>query len=186
VSTDILPSDVAGRLYRIGSMLINGYGYNWYRQENLMRADDLRVRSGVGGTLAGAIAHLRSLEARYRRKFLPPPTREHPDPDPGCIAGAQQFRFIEGRIDDVETRVRGAAVPTDDRIWQRHRAEIDTLQRLGEYDVLLIGGAQELADLVTTLPADAEIDVAAEQQIDAYLGHLLEILSHRAELLSAF
>jgi hypothetical protein len=33
------------RLYRIGVMLLNGYGYNWYRWDNQMRADDLLVRS---------------------------------------------------------------------------------------------------------------------------------------------
>ena len=27
------------RLYRIGVMLLNGYGYNWYRLDNQMRAD---------------------------------------------------------------------------------------------------------------------------------------------------
>ena len=37
------------RLYRIGVMLLNGYGYNWYRWDNQMRADDLLVRSRVGG-----------------------------------------------------------------------------------------------------------------------------------------
>jgi hypothetical protein len=33
------------RLYRIGVMLLNGYGYNWYRLDNRMRADDLLVRN---------------------------------------------------------------------------------------------------------------------------------------------
>jgi hypothetical protein len=28
------------RLYRIGVMLLNGYGHNWYRLDNQMRADD--------------------------------------------------------------------------------------------------------------------------------------------------
>ena len=32
------------RLYRIGVMLLNGYGYNWYRLDNQMRADDLKFR----------------------------------------------------------------------------------------------------------------------------------------------
>ena len=69
-------------LYRIGVMLINAYGYNWYRLDNQMRADDLIVRSRASDNLGGAAARLRDLESRYRRRFIPLPTREHPDPDP--------------------------------------------------------------------------------------------------------
>lgn len=174
------------RLYRIGVMLINGYGYNWYRQENRMRADDLLVRSRASDALAGAVAHLRDLEGRYRRKFLPPPTREHPDPDPNHLAAVRQLRAVQERIGEVDTRLRGAAVPPDDRIWQRHRGEVETLQRLGQCDVLLVGSAKELADLVAALPADVPIEPAAERQIDECLGQLSAVLIQRGEMLAAF
>jgi hypothetical protein len=174
------------RLYRIGVMLINGYGYNWYRQENRMRADDLLVRSRASENLAAAVSHLRDLEGRYRRKFLPPPTREHPEPDPNHLAAARQFRSMEERIGEVDTRLRGAAVPPNDRVWQRHRDEIDTLRRLGECDVVLVGGAKELADLVAGLPADTAIDPAAGRQIDEHLGRLSAVLSRRGDILAAF
>ena len=173
-------------LYRIGVMLINGYGYNWYRLDNQMRADDLIVRSRVSEHLGFAVARLRELEARYRRKFLPPPTREHPDPDPVHIAAARQYRAIEDRIGEVDTRVRGAAVPANDRIWQRHRNELDTLAKLGDCDVLMLGGAKQLADFVATLPADAAIDPASEQQIDAAVAQLSGILMRRADILATF
>jgi hypothetical protein len=174
------------RLYRIGVMLINGYGYNWYRQENRMRADDLLVRSRASDSLGGAVARLRDLEGRYRRKYLPPPTREHPDHDPNCLAAARQFRAVEDRISEVDTRLRGAAVPPNDRIWQRHRDEIETLGRLGECDVLLVGGTKELADVVASLPEDAAIDPVTEQRIIENLGQLTAILSRRGEILAAF
>lgn len=173
-------------LYRTGVMLINGYGYNWYRLDNQMRADDLLVRSRVSEHLGGAVAHLRDLEGRYRRKFLPPPTREHPDPDPVHVAAARQFRAIEDRIGDIDTRVRGAAVPTNDRVWQRHRDELDTLAKLGNCDVTMLGGAKQLADFVATLPADAPIDAASEQQIDALLAQLAGILARRGDILAGF
>jgi hypothetical protein len=173
-------------LYRIGVMLINGYGYNWYRLDNQMRADDLLVRSRAGDHLGGAVARLRDLEGRYRRKFLPPPTREHPDPEPAHLAAARQFRAIEERIGEIDTRVRGAAVPPNDKIWQRHRDEVDTLARLGNCDVLLVGGAKELADLVAALPADAAVDPAAEQQLDERLARLSAVLSQRGDILAAF
>jgi len=174
------------RLYRIGVMLINGYGYNWYRLDNQMRADDLLVRSKASDNLAAALTRLRELEARYRRTYLPPPTREHPDPEPTHLAAVRQFRAITDRIGEVDTRVRGAAVPTNDKIWQRHRSEIDTLAGLGNCDVLLVGGAKELADLVAALPADAAIDPTTEQQIDECVGHLASALSRRNEILTAF
>src|SRR3974377_259237 len=133
------------RLHRIGVMLLNGYGYNWYRLDNQMRADDLLVRSRASEHLESAAAQLRDLERRYRRKYLPPPTREHPDPDPQHLAAARQFRAVADRILEIDTRLRGAAVPSDDKIWLRQRSELETLQRLGKCDVVLVAGAKELA-----------------------------------------
>ena len=110
------------RLYRIGVMLLNGYGYNWYRWDNQMRADDLLVRSRASEHLESAAARLRDLEGRYRRKYLTPPTREHPDPDPQHLAATRQFRALADRILEIDTRLRGAAVPPDDKIWLRRVA----------------------------------------------------------------
>jgi hypothetical protein len=87
---------------------------------------------------------------------------------------------------EIDTRVRGAAVPPNDRIWQRHRNEVETLGRLGTCDVLLIGGAKELTDTVTALPADVALDAAAERQIDERLAQLSAILSQRGEILAIF
>jgi hypothetical protein len=172
------------RLYRIGVMLLNGYGYNWYRLDNQMRADDLLVRSRASEHLESAAARLRDLGGRYRRKYLPPPTREHPDPDPQHLAAARQFRAVADRILAIDTRLRGAAVPSDDKIWVRQRGELETLRRLGECDVLLVADAKELAGVVADLPADARMDPAIEQQIDQHLGRLAEALNRRDEILA--
>ena len=172
------------RLYRIGVMLLNGYGYNWFRWDNQMRADDLLVRSRASEHLESAAARLRDLEGRYRRKYLPPPTREHPDPDPQQIAAARHFRAVADRILEKYTRLRGAALPPDDKIWVRQRGELETLQRLGKCDVLLVGGAKELADLVAELPADVGIDRTIEQQIDEHLKELSSALTRRGEILA--
>jgi hypothetical protein len=172
------------RLYRIGVMLLNGYGYNWYRQDNQMRADDLLIRSRAGEYLEGALAKLRDLESGYRRQYLPPPTRAHPDPDPRHLAAARQFQDFTARIREVETSLRGAAVPPDDKVWQRHRSELDTLQRLGECDALLVAAAKELDELVAGLPADAALDPAADQGIDRRLAGLQAIMGQRGEILA--
>jgi hypothetical protein len=125
-------------------------------------------------------------ESRYRRRFIPPPTREHPDPDPMHLTPVQQFRDVEERINQVDTRVRGAAVPTNDRIWQRHRNELDTLARLGNCDVLLIGASKELADVVGGLPQDRAIDPDNEERIDAHIAKLSAVLSQRNAILAQF
>jgi hypothetical protein len=170
-------------LYRVGVMLLNGYGYNWYRQDNQMRADDLLVRSRASEHLEGAAAHLRDLEGRYRRKYLPPPTREHPDADPQQLAAAHQFRNVRERILDIDTALRGAPVPPDDKVWLRHRTELDTLRRLGECDAMLVAGAKELGTLVGELPAEVNLDPALEQQIDAHLEQIRLLLSRRKAIL---
>jgi hypothetical protein len=172
------------RLYRIGVMLLNGYGYNWYRWDNQMRADDLLVRSRASEHLESAAARLRDLEGRYRQKYLPPPTREHPDPDRQHLAAAQQFRAVADRILAIDTRLRGAPVPPDDKIWLRQRGEIETLQRLGNCDVVLVAGAKEVVEAVAGLVVGVCIDPAIEQQIDKNLGRLVETLTRRDEILA--
>lgn len=179
-----LPGDDS-RLYRIGVMLINGWGYNWYRIDNHIRADDLLIRERASGHLGDVVARLRDLEARYRRKYLPPPSREHPFPEPEHVAAARQFREVESRITEIDTRVRGAPVPPNDKISQRHRDELDTLIRLGQCDAMLIGVTKELADFVNELPPDAPIDAAAERQIDEHLAGLGTILTRRGDILAA-
>ena len=89
------------RLYHIGVMLLNGYGYNWYRLDNQMRADDLLVRSRASEHLERAAARLHDLEGRYRRKYLPPLTREHPDPAPQHLAAARQFRLVSHESNEI-------------------------------------------------------------------------------------
>jgi hypothetical protein len=166
-------------------MLLNGYGYNWYRLDNRMRADDVLIRSRASDHLARAVARLRDLEGRYRRKYLPPPTREKPDPEPQHLAAVHEFRAVEERIGEIDTRLRGGAVPPDDKIWLRHRNEIDTLQRLGECDAILAASAKELDDYVACLPEDAIIDAAIEGQIGEHLDGLAKVFTQRNEVLGA-
>ena len=170
-------------LYRIGVMLLNGYGYNWYRRDNQMRADDLLVRSRASEHLEGAAAHLRDLEGRYGSKYLPPPTREHPDADPQQLAAARQFRAVRERILDIDTALRGAPVPPDDKVWLRHRTELDTLRRLGECDAMLVAGAKELGTFVGELPTEVNLDPAFVEQIDAHLEQIRLLLSRRKAIL---
>ena len=171
-------------VYRTWVMLLNGYGYNWYRLDNQLRADDLLIRARASEHLAAAAARLREIEARYRRDHVPTPTREHPDPDPDRLAAVRRIRAATDRVLDIDTRLRGAAVPPDDKIWQRHRDELDSLWRLSECDVVLVGAAKELAGIVAELPLDAGLDTAAEARLERQLGFLSAALTKRGELLA--
>ena len=44
----------------------------------------------------------------------------------------------------MEARIRGLSAPPTDRIWQRHRTEVNVLENLGRYDVQLVGLSKEL------------------------------------------
>lgn len=171
-------------VYQTWVMLLNGWGYNWYRIDNQLRADDLLVRSRASEHLAAAAAQLRDIEMRYRRKYLPPPSREHPFADPDHLAEARRMRAISDRIAETDTRIRGAAVPSNDQIWTRHRNEVDTLLQLGHCDVVLVGVANDLLALVTGLTPDDGIDTAAEGRIDQQLAQLAAALAQRNDLLS--
>jgi hypothetical protein len=181
------PGTVPGQddpVYQTWVMLLNGYGYNWYRLDNQLRADDLLIRSRASEHLGTAVSRLRTIEARYRRKFLPPPTREHPDPDPDHLAAIRQVRAIAERILDLDTRLRAAAVPPDDKIWQRHRDELDSLWQLSECDVVLVGAARDLANIIAELPSDAAVDPTAETRIDQQLEYISAALLRRGNLLA--
>jgi hypothetical protein len=94
------------------------------------------------------------------------------------------FRAVADRILEIDTRLRGAAVPPDDKIWLRQRGELETLQSLGKCDVVLVADAKELVSVVADLPAEVGIDPAIEQQIDQHLGRIAEALTRRDEILA--
>jgi hypothetical protein len=180
------PADLPGQddpVYQTWVMLLNGYGYNWYRIDNQLRADDLLIRSRASEHLEAAAARLRKIEGNYRREYLPPPSRAHPYPDPDHLAAVRRIRAITDRVLAVDTRVRGAAVPPNDKIWERHRDEVDTLWRLSRCDVVLVGAAKDLAVFTAALPPAAAIDPAAEERVDLHLAYLTKSLAQRSDLL---
>ena len=75
-------------------------------------------------------------------------------------------------------------MPPDDKVWLRHRGELETLQQLGICDVLLVARAKELAGLVAGLAVDVGLDPALEQSIDQHLDELSGALIRRGEILA--
>ena len=138
----------ADKLEQIAINLFYGWGYNFYRAENQLRADDLMVRSKVGWLLGIARASVEAAESAYRREYLPPPSRAKPYPDPAAVLNAQALERLSHAIGALEGQIRAQPVPENDRVMQRYRQEAATLQRLLDCDAKLVGQADLLRSLL--------------------------------------
>jgi hypothetical protein len=175
------PGTLEESLLEAGELLLNGWGYNWYRAENLMRADDVLLRNHAEQVLGEAEAALQTASATFRSLFLPPPSRENPVPDPQRMAELRAFQALLAELDGVRTAVRGAAMPPDDKIWRRHRDESEMLARLGRSDAVLAGAC-------AALRAEAALITGAESLgadlVRSRLAALRRVLAQRRELLA--
>lgn len=133
-----------GPLAQIAINLFYGWGYNFYRKENQLRADDLLIRAEVGALLLQSRAMVEAAESSYRRAFIPPPSRETPRPDAQAVANAELLERLSHEIGALEGQIRAQPAPENDRMTQRYRNEADTLAKLGAADQLLAGQAELL------------------------------------------
>ena len=138
----------AGSLRQIATNLFYGWGYNFYRQENQLRADDQLVRAKAGWILGNAAASVSAAESDYRREFLPPPTRAKPFPDASALASSQELERLAKDIRAVANRLAELPVPENDRMTQRFREEAPTLQGLIALDEQLVGQCELLRSTV--------------------------------------
>jgi hypothetical protein len=138
----------ADPLEQVAINLFHGWGYNFYRKENQLRADDILIRTKVGVLLASARKTVETAEREYRREQLPPPSREKPRHDPAAVAGAQALERLSKAIGDLAGQVGAQPVPENDRMTQRYREEAMTLQRLIASDHKLVGQAELLRSMI--------------------------------------
>ena len=171
----------AGRLSRIAINLFHGWGYNFYRLENQLRADDLLVRARVGETLAAARGSIETAEAAWRQEFLPPPSRAQPRPDPKALRGAQTLEALGRELDALEGQIRSLPAPESDRMSERFRTEAVTLRRLAEADEAMAGHAEFLRSLLATATPAWMIEAAAD--IRASIAHVRTAVQDRGEVL---
>lgn len=134
----------AGALRQIATNLFYGWGYNFYKRENQLRADDQLVREKAGWLLGNAAASVESAESSYRREYLPPPTREKPFPDAVAVTAAQQLERLVKAIRALVNRMTELPVPANDRMTQRFREEEPTLEALIALDEQLVGQCELL------------------------------------------
>lgn len=139
----------AGVLRQLATNLFYGWGYNFYRVENQLRADDQLVRTKAASLLGSAMASASDVEAEYRREFLPPPSRQHPFPDADAVATAQRLERLVRDIGVLEALIQQQPVPENDRMTQRYRYEAATLTILIHHDEQLVGQCELLRSMVT-------------------------------------
>jgi hypothetical protein len=138
----------AGALRQIATNLFYGWGYNFYRVENQLRADDQLVRSKAASLLGVAMASVEAAESAYRREFLPAPSRCKPFPDAAAVAAAQRLERLARGIGALEASIQQQPVPENDRMTQRYRQEAPTLKVLIEHDERLVGQCDLLRSMV--------------------------------------
>jgi len=148
--------------------LFNGWGYNFYRLENQLRADDQLVRNKAGWMLGLARSSVENAESGYRREFFGTPTRAKPFPDPPIVAAAQALERLAGGIGRVGGRLQAQPVPENDRMTQRYRQEAGTLKALISCDERLVGQCSLL---------HAKLDTRGGVWIIEHLSEFEEVLS---------
>ena len=166
-----------GALGQIGINLFHGYGYNFYREENQLRADDQKVRTLVCELLARAQKAVSAAEGAFRRERIPAPTRANPFPPPEIVADARRLEALCKAIGGVEGQVRHAPVPENDRMTQRYREEGATLIALVEKDTLLVGQTETLRAMVEGKKPDAILAAAAD--IEEGVAAITQTLAER-------
>jgi len=159
----------AGALRQIATNLFYGWGYNFYRAENQLRADDQLIRSKAAWLLGQAMASVCEAESEYRREFLPAPTRAKPFPDATAVESAQKLERLGKEIGALEAFLHHQPVPENDRMTQRFRQEAQTLVTLIACDERLAAQCELVRKSVETKNATAILaSVAAiESGLDA-------------------
>ena len=169
------------RLEKIAVNLFYGWGYNFYRLENQLRADDQTVRAKVGWLLGQARDAVERAESAWRRAHISPPTREKPRPDPQTVEAAQRLEAMSRDIGALEGQIRAHPVPEEDHMTNRYRREAETLHRLLQCDLGLVGRAETLRVMVAD--ADGEALLARAADVEAGLKSLARTLRERQAIL---
>ena len=170
------------RIEQVAVNLFYGWGYNFYRVENQLRADSLLIRSRVSDLLGAARRSVSEREAEFRRA-MPPLSREHPRPDPVAIATASGLESLGREISGLQGLIAALPVPENDRVTQRLREEKATLDRLVAADRMLAGQAELLRQAAEAAPVDQLLDGSAG--IQELLGGLRAIVAERSALATA-
>jgi hypothetical protein len=163
-------------------LLMNAYGYNLYEKKNRARADDLIVRETAAGALGAAANSLRTLRTEYRRRYVPPPTRDNPEPSRARLDDLAEMARMQEQVADLETRVRSMSVPVQDRAWEKFRKEDRLLNELLMQDYNLIAPCQNLREMLRTVHVESW-NAESVQQVETVMSQIDDAIRARQQLL---
>lgn len=150
-----------GAIRHVAINLFHGWGYNFYRKENQLRADDQLIRAKAAWLLGAAHETLDAAEQAYRRAHMPAPTRAQPFPEPAAVEAAQSLERLSKTAGALISRLHAQPVPANDRMTERYRLEAETLAGLAACDEQLIGQAEVLRETVAGKAPDWVLENAA-------------------------
>lgn len=164
-------------------LALTGYGYNFYDKKNQARADDLLVRQKATGSLEDAVQALTRLETEFKRRYIPPATRENPFPPAEAMDKWKEIGQLKERISLLASRIRGMPVPTQDRTWARFRSELPTLKQLLNFDLWLVNLTEGVYQHVTALTPVGWHEGSGLAEFDQQLGGLDNLVRDRQRFL---
>jgi hypothetical protein len=135
-----------------------GWGYNFYREENQLRTDDIVIRNKVSWLLGATASSIKALESKFRKDNLRPRSRENPLPDSEVVEKAKVLESLVQNIMQLNAKIQAQPVPENDRMTQRYRQEKETLRKLIEFDKRLVGQVQLLRDASDSKTAEEILD----------------------------
>ena len=96
------PINGAGPAKRLLSNLFYGCGYNFYRFESELLADDLLIRGKLSQLLRDCRAHLSSLETAFRRQYRAATGGDYAFLSPAAVTTAQALLSAQRDLDAME------------------------------------------------------------------------------------
>lgn len=148
------PIDKAGPGRRLLSNLFYGCGYNFYRCQHELHADDLLIRGKLSQLLRDSRMHLFLLHQAFLRKHLPRDPG-HSFRNPGAVGMGMALERAQRELEAMETAVRTAVAPEMGQVGRHDREERGTLAALVASD------GEALLALVTLRDAIARFDDGA-------------------------
>lgn len=141
------------------------------------------MRQRALDALTQAAQGLRLLETEYRRRFLPPSTREQPYPPPGAMENLRRLSRLRERLGSLEGDIRGMAAPAGDKFWWRLRQETTLLHALITFDDGLVQQTADIAGLVATWTADGWHAEYLTPPLTTLIQSLASLIRDRQQLL---
>jgi hypothetical protein len=137
------PLDGTGPAKRLLSNLFYGCGYNFYRREHRLRADDRLIRRKLRQLLRESRAHLNSHLIAWAH----------------VASATAALQCAQRELEAMELAILTSALPQVDRLHRRHQEERGALEKLVALD------GEALLALVTLRDAIARLDDGAPATI---------------------